>query len=50
MPPRARAKKPDEPRPDAAKPAPICPQCWPNGWPTPDTHNASCVHGVWKSE
>lgn len=25
----------------------LCGNCWPDGWPTPDTHNASCEHGVW---
>lgn len=25
----------------------LCLVCWPAGWPTPDTNNASCEHGVW---
>lgn len=25
----------------------LCVVCWPDGWPTPDTNNASCEHGVW---
>lgn len=25
----------------------ICGICWPDGWPSKDTNNASCEHGVW---
>lgn len=25
----------------------LCLVCWPEGWPTKDTPNASCEHGVW---
>lgn len=25
----------------------LCGNCWPDGWPTPDTNNASCQHGTW---
>lgn len=25
----------------------LCTACWPTGWPTADTNNASCEHGVW---
>ena len=25
----------------------VCGVCWPDGWPSPDTNNASCEHGVW---
>lgn len=25
----------------------LCGACWPDGWPTADTNNASCEHGVW---
>jgi hypothetical protein len=25
----------------------LCAACWPDGWPTPDTNNASCEHGTW---
>ena len=25
----------------------LCVVCWPDGWPTPDTNNASCEHGRW---
>ena len=31
----------------AAADAPICDVCWPDGWPTPDTDAASCIHGQW---
>jgi hypothetical protein len=62
MPPRARAEKsvekPAAKQPDddvekaaAAEPAKgdeICVRCWPTGWPSEDSSNASCVHGVWK--
>jgi hypothetical protein len=52
MPPRARVRKP-EPEPDVAKHAKadgeICAECWPAGWPTEDTYNASCIHGTWFS-
>lgn len=55
MPPSSRkpaAKKPaaEVEKADEAKSATdgeICLQCWPNGWPTEDTHSASCVHGTW---
>lgn len=57
MPPSARkpaAKKPDAAvveEPAEAKPAvdgDICRRCWPNGWRTDTTTNASCEHGTWK--
>ncbi|WP_033263324.1 SAP domain-containing protein [Amycolatopsis vancoresmycina] len=25
----------------------LCAVCWPDGWPSSDTNNASCEHGVW---
>lgn len=25
----------------------ICEVCWPDGWPSKDTNNASCEHGTW---
>lgn len=25
----------------------LCGNCWPDGWPSADTNNASCQHGVW---
>jgi hypothetical protein len=37
--------------PDAGDPpaedGELCRACWPDGWPTSDTNNASCEHGVW---
>lgn len=33
--------------PPAAADGDLCLVCWPDGWPTPDTANASCEHGVW---
>jgi hypothetical protein len=55
---RAEARS-SKPKPDDEKPAEkadevetsrdgICVQCWPDGWPSEDSKNASCVHGVWK--
>lgn len=34
----------DEP---AVEDGDLCGNCWPAGWPTPDTAAASCEHGVW---
>lgn len=34
----------DEP---VAEDGEICGNCWPDGWPTADTNNASCEHGTW---
>ena len=28
------------------KPAPICAECWPDGWP-PNSNDAECSHGHW---
>jgi hypothetical protein len=38
-----------DPPPDAppAEDGDLCAACWPDGWPTADTNNASCQHGVW---
>lgn len=38
-----------DPPPDeaAAEDGELCAVCWPDGWPSPDTNNASCEHGVW---
>lgn len=30
-----------------AEDAEICKVCWPDGWPSKDTNNASCEHGTW---
>jgi hypothetical protein len=42
---------PTQPPADDDKPAAedgeLCIVCWPDGWPTKDTNNASCEHGVW---
>lgn len=35
---------PDEP---VAEDGDLCGVCWPDGWPSPDTNNASCEHGTW---
>lgn len=34
----------DEP---VAEDGELCAACWPDGWPSSDTNNASCEHGVW---
>jgi hypothetical protein len=52
MPPSTRkpaTKKPDDDETTArhAKDAEICARCWPDGWPTDDTHSANCEHGTW---
>lgn len=42
---------PDDEKPARRKRKPeveLCPQCWPDGWPTPDTNGASCEHGAYK--
>lgn len=45
------APPPAEPPADENTPTPedgeLCAACWPGGWPTPDTNNASCEHGTW---
>ena len=42
---------PDEDGSDPENPEPedgeLCAACWPGGWPSKDTNNASCEHGVW---
>lgn len=31
------------------EPEPLCPQCFPDGWPA-DATNAGCAHGQWFRE
>jgi hypothetical protein len=38
----AKPKPAPEPEPEA----PICPECWPDGWPALDCA-AMCEHGKW---
>lgn len=51
MPPRTRAARPAQPKtapPDPVKAdGELCTKCWPKGWPTEETHTASCIHGTW---
>lgn len=44
-----KAKAKDEAADEAVDKAQgeLCELCWPNGWPTPDTHSACCEHGQW---
>lgn len=39
----AAAKKADKDKADEAP----CELCWPDGWPSEDTHAGHCVHGSW---
>jgi len=47
--PDAGAAPPADPPVDepTAEDGELCTVCWPDGWPTTDTNNASCEHGVW---
>jgi hypothetical protein len=38
---------PDDEDDDEVEDGELCGNCWPDGWPSPDTNNASCEHGVW---
>lgn len=37
----------DPPAEDDVEDGELCVVCWPDGWPSPDTNNASCEHGRW---
>jgi hypothetical protein len=38
------AKEAPDPEPE------LCSLCWPDGWPSDDTHRGHCVHGEWSRD
>jgi hypothetical protein len=31
-------------------PPELCSLCWPDGWPSDDTHRGHCIHGEWSRD